>query len=113
MRAPHWYEMSVPDLSRSAPEEETGSIERDFIVKFKRGRDANGIETGEDAVSLTDVLAECRRLRQQDEKEYNEKTKMESTTEADNTDNTKGSCADFESTGVKPKGKNPFKKNKK
>ena len=62
LRAPHWYEVSLDNISQSAPNE--AGPDQDFRVSFKN---TANIETAEDAVSLSDVLIECRRLRKKEE----------------------------------------------
>ncbi len=107
LRPPHWYECSQPDVSRSAPQrtlaqELQAYDDDDFVVDFKTSQNQQ-IETAEDAVSLTDVLVECRRLRKEEE----ENIKVLQDEEQGKKDGTK----DTIDAGTKPKGKNPFDEN--
>ncbi len=113
LRAPHWYELSDQDISRSAPAKKNG----DFVIHVPpKDQGATGpIETAEDAVSLTDVLLESRRLRRWEEAVEMKKRKNTDKELAvcfnaarDEEDEEVAASVSIIDPSVKPKGKNPF-----
>ncbi len=116
LRAPHWYEVSIQDISKSAPAKRD-----DLSIDVSPKNIIGPIETGEDAVSLTEVLSQSRRLRRWEENLHYANTQkknsgaVEEATVSfhaagpDEEDDTTSVSISIVNPSVKPKGKNPFK----